>query len=252
MENKRGTWWDKQRTDWRKCQDPDEEEGKAMEEVLAISKTQEVVGSMEELKLRNLIGTDASNTSDHGGPLSGLTTAVPRFQEDLEAVLLLSQSKKPILRCIQSCKCGLTAFYGFGDASFSGFGSLVQRPYGLFMRFGIWPSDVEDKSSNYRKLRHLVEAVEEEAKEGYLTNFELWLFTDNSSAESCFHKGSSSSRALHDLVLRLEKTELEAGFTLYIVHIARTCMIAQGTNGLSQGIILEGVMSGENMLQFVP
>jgi hypothetical protein len=29
-------------------------------------------------------------------------------------------------------------------------------------------------------------------------------------------------------------------------------MIAQGTNGLSQGIILEGMMSGENMLQFVP
>jgi hypothetical protein len=88
---------DEQRADRCECQDPDKKEGKAVEEVLAASETQEVVGSMEELKLRNLIGKDASNTSDRGGSPSGLTTAVPRFREDLEAILLLSQSKKPIL-----------------------------------------------------------------------------------------------------------------------------------------------------------
>jgi hypothetical protein len=135
-----------------------------MVEVLAVSKNQEVVGSMEELKLRNLIGMDASNTSDRGGPPLGSNTVVPRFQEDLTAILLLSQSKKPIVRCIQSCKCSLTAFYGFGDTLSSGFGSLVQCPDSLFTCFGIWPSDVEYESSNYRELRNLVEAVKEEAK----------------------------------------------------------------------------------------
>jgi hypothetical protein len=62
--------------------------------------------------------------------------------------------------------------------------------------------------------------MEEEAKVGYLANSEFWLFTDNSTAKSCFFKVGSSSKALHDLVLRLKRVELEAGFTLYIVHVA--------------------------------
>ncbi len=50
--------------------------------------------------------------------------------------------------------------------------------------------------------------VEEEAKAGYLEGSEVWMFTDNSTAESCFHKGGSLSELLHELVLRLRKTEL--------------------------------------------
>ena len=41
-------------------------------------------------------------------------------------------------------------------------------------RFGLWGKDEEDKSSNYRELRNLVETVEEEAREGYLKDSELW------------------------------------------------------------------------------
>jgi hypothetical protein len=97
---------------------------------------------------------------------------------------------------------------------------------------------VEGKSSNYHKLKSFVEAVEEEAKEGYLTNSELWLFTNNSTAESCFHKGSSSSRALHDLVLQLKKIELQAGFTLYDVHVAGIRSAKQDDNyGASNKIL---------------
>ncbi len=128
----------------------------------------------------------------------------------------------------------------------------MQCPDGLFTHFEISPSNVENESSNYRELRNLVEAVEEEAKVGYLANLKFWLFTDNLTAKSCFLKGGSSSKALHDLVLRLKRVELEAGFTLYVVHVAGTRMIAQGTNGLSCRIILEGVMSGKSMLRFVP
>jgi hypothetical protein len=57
----------------------------------------EVAGSMDEFKLRNLIVSLASNTSSWSGPPSGVTAAVPRFQQDLEALMLLTQSERPIL-----------------------------------------------------------------------------------------------------------------------------------------------------------
>jgi hypothetical protein len=214
------------------------------EESQEVFENQEVVGSMDEFKLRNLIGSSASNTSSWSGPPSGVTVAVPHFQQDLEALLSLAQDERPILHCMQSNKCGLTAFYGFDDAS--------SHPDGLFTHFGIWPSDVESGSSNYQELRNLVEAMEEEAKVEYLANSQFWLFTDNSTAESCFYKGGLSSKTLHKLVLRLKRAELEAEFMLFVVHVAGMRMIAQGTDSLSRGIIFKGVMSGKNMLHFVP
>ena len=55
---------------------------------------------------------------------------------------------------------------------------------------------------------------------------------------------------LHELVLRL--IELEYDLTLHVVHVAgSTWMIAQGTDGLSREIFLEGVVRGEDMLSFV-
>ena len=93
--------------------------------------------------------------------------------------------------------------------------------------------------------------MEEEAKEEHLKDGELWIFTDNSTAESCFFKGGSTSKTLHELVLRLRKAEMSYGFTLHLVHVAGTRMIAQGTDGLSRGSFLEGVARGEHMLSFV-
>ncbi len=132
-----------------------------------------------------------------------------------------------------------------------GFGATVERPGGIHGRFGLWGREDEDKSSNYRELRNLVETVEEEAAEGHLTNRELWLFTDNSTAESCFFRGRSLAKLLHELVLQFRKAEVRYGFTLHVVHVAGTRMIAQGTDGLSRGILLEGVVRGEDMLSFV-
>ena len=96
-----------------------------------------------------------------------------------------------------------------------------------------------------------MEAVEEEAREGRLHGTELWLFTDNSTAESCFFRGSSKSKLLHELVVRLKKVEMETGMTLRVVHVAGTRMMSQGTDGLSRGVFLEGVMAGKDMLDFV-
>ena len=137
------------------------------------------------------------------GPISGVTKAVPRFKADLEALLYLAEGASLAIRKVRSGKCKMVV-YGFGDAAAAGFGATVDRPgRGLFGRIGVWGKDVEDESSNYRELRNLVETVEEEAVEGYLGGGELWIFTDNSTAESCVQKGGSSSPLLHKLVVRL-------------------------------------------------
>jgi hypothetical protein len=100
-------------------------------------------------------------------------------------------------------------------------------------------------------LRKLVETVEEETQADYLRDGELWIFTDNSTAESCFFKGGSSSKRLHELVLRLRQAEMRHGFNLHMVHVAKTRMIEQGTDGLSRGSLLEGVMTGRDMISFI-
>ena len=184
------------------------------------------------------------------GPSSGLTQVVPRLKDDLLALQALTNSDKPRYRVVRS-KTVFTAYYGFGDASSGGFGSTIERPGGIQGRFGLWGSDEESASSNYRELLNLVETVEEEANQGHLRDTELWLFTDNSTAESCFARGNSSSKKLHELIVRLRKVEMEAGLNLQLVHVAGTRMIAQGTDGLSRGVLLEGVLSGKDMLAYI-
>jgi hypothetical protein len=93
--------------------------------------------------------------------------------------------------------------------------------------------------------------VEEEAKEGYLKGGELWLFTNNATAKGCFFCGGSLSKLLHKLVQYLRKTELEYDIALHVVHAAGNRMIAQGTDGLSWGIFLKGVVRGKDMLFFM-
>jgi hypothetical protein len=110
-------------------------------------------------------------------------------------------------------------------------------------------------------LRHILALVthlqedlaqrSEEAKEGYLQGGELWLFTNNATAKDCFFCGGSSSKLFHKLVLHLRKMGMEYDFTLHMVHVTGTRMINQGTDGLSRGIFLEGVVRGEDMLSFV-
>ena len=184
------------------------------------------------------------------GPTSGLTPFVPRFESDLKALLRIVHSPKPVLRVVRS-KSVLTAFYGFGDASSSGFGASVARGDGTVGRFGIWASDEDQESSNFRELLNLVQTVEEEARHGSLKNAELWIFTDNSTAESCIVKGSSKSKLLHELVVRLRTAEMESGGSLHVVHVSGKRMMAQGTDGLSRGLLNEGVMRGDSMLSFV-
>jgi hypothetical protein len=46
--------------------------------------------------------------------------------------------------------------------------------------------------------------------------------------------------------------QMHRGLNVHFIHIAGKRMIAQGTDGLSRGLTTKGVMTGLNMLHFVP
>jgi len=197
-------------------------------------------------------------------PENGRTPIVPRLREDVDALRRLSDFDRPPLRVVRPSRA-VHVFYGFGDASGKQFGSTLSSDYncrarlgppsssptGITFRLGIWTAREQEESSNYKELANLVEATEAEAEAGHLDHCEYFLFTDNSTTEMCYYKGSSSSRTLHDLVLRLKVLEMRHGMHLHVIHVAGKRMIAQGTDGCSRGSLLEGVMAGRDMLSYV-
>jgi hypothetical protein len=88
--------------------------------------------------------------------------------------------------------------YGFGDASGSGFGTTPLICGFLHYRHGQWSTAYSKASSNYRELSNLVIAIEEATVKGLLTDCDLFMFTNNCTAETAFHKGTSSSKLLFD------------------------------------------------------
>ena len=84
-----------------------------------------------------------------------------------------------------------------------------------------------------------METLENLASEKSLRGKEIWMFTDNSTCKGAFYKGTSTSQLLFDLVLRLRVLALHSGFKLHLVHVSGTRMMAQGSDGLSRGDLLE-------------
>lgn len=176
----------------------------------------------------------------------------PRLHDDISTLLKLTAGESPPKRFVRS-KLIVTACYGFGDASGSGFGSTISHDAGVRYRHGLWGRDINGKSSNYRELRNLVETIEDGVNDGTLDGAELFLFTDNTVAESAFYKGNtSSSKILFDLIVRLRTIEMTGSIKLWVIHVSGKRMIQQGADGLSRGNMLEGVMAGVPMLNFVP
>jgi hypothetical protein len=85
-----------------------------------------------------------------------------------------------------------------------------------------------------------------------LGGFEIFMFTDNSTAEAAFWKGTSTSPKLFELVLTLKRLELDHDLILHVIHVSGKRMIAQGTDGLSRADHSEGVMQGRPIQDFVP
>ena len=90
-----------------------------------------------------------------------------------------------------------------------------------------------------------------EARVGRLCDCKFFLFTDNSTVESCYYQDNSKSKRLHSLILDLCALEMEFGMTIHVIHVSGKRMIAHSTDGCSRGSLMEGVMAGEDMLTFV-
>lgn len=183
--------------------------------------------------------------------IPAMVKGVARLVNDVTALVKLLKGPVPSLRLVRGK--GITVVrYGFGDASKAGFGSSWLSSGGIKYRLGIWSALEAENSSNWRELQNLVDALKEEAKLGNLKGVEVFLFTDNSTAEGAFFNGSSASRKLFELILELREMEMEHEMKIHFVHVSGKRMIAQGTDGLSRGQFTEGVMRGISMKSFIP
>ena len=197
-------------------------------------------------------------------------TAVPRLSSDIKGLLHLFQHESPPIRVVRSRQV-ISVLYGFGDASGAGFGDTFLTPQGITYRYGLWGDNLHAKSSNFRELFNLTEAMEAQVAdlrfpnlEQLVTTFEvtaageswlaaeIFLFTDNAVAESAFYKGTSSNQGLFNLVLRLRQLELQYSLRLHLLHVSGRRMQVQGTDHLSRGVLHTGVLGGASMLEFIP
>ena len=190
--------------------------------------------------------------SKDNGEAPKMVRAKSLMKEHLHVLVDMFTSEEPVLRLVRGSAI-LEALYIFGDASGLGFGSSwLSEEKEIKYRFGVWGLESEKTTSNYRELRNLVETLERSGMDGELKGKEIFVFTDNSTAESIAAKGSSTSPLLFELVTRLYKLAMKFLCSVNIVHVAGTRMIAQGTDGLSRGDLLEGVLNGEKMMSFIP
>jgi hypothetical protein len=176
---------------------------------------------------------------------------VPRLVEDVRALSALFHPENSP-KCIVRPTRMATAIYAFGDASGVGFGSSISIDGQVYYSGGQWTQEQGSESSNYRELANLIFALEEAHRDHVLDHAELFVFTDNSTAELAAFKGTSSSSKLFELILQLRQLEMQGSMIIHFIHIAGKRMIAQGTDGLSRGSSLEGIMQGKAFMSFVP
>jgi hypothetical protein len=184
-------------------------------------------------------------------------TIVDRLEDDILALELLTSFDDPPDLPARPSRIARPR-YLFGDASGAGYGITESSPdsTNVVVDFGLWtPEITAETSSNQREFLNIVLAIEKMDDENQLTEAtEFWIFTDNFHAEACFYKGGgcSKTRAVLDLMLRLQKIQMKGKAFIHIVWVSGKRMIQQGTDGLSRGDLTNGVMRGIPMLEFVP
>ena len=184
----------------------------------------------------------------------GKVKQAPRFKDDVYTLHRLTDSEHPP-KILARPTSGASVAMIFADASGEGFGSSLWL-YGeasVETEHGLWTREYGSRSSNFRELYNLVLRLEGLVKDKKLPmGTEVFMFTDNSTAESAFYKGTSRSRLLFKLVLRTKQLEMNGHIFVRVIWVAGTRMIEQGTDGLSRGDLMTGVMTGVNMLLYVP
>eukprot|EP00957_Ditylum_brightwellii_P211662 15366441-Ditylum_brightwellii.AAC.2 len=150
--------------------------------------------------------------------------SVPQLETDIQALLELVSSEEPPIIIVRKTKTKF-ALYAFVDASGTEYGHSINCQMG---------------SSSTMKLLKKKQELDN-------SKTELFLSTNNWVAENEYYKGTSSSCLLFELLVHLYKASLYGGFTLHLIHVSGTCMVAQGTDGLSRGQLMEGVMRGQGI-----
>lgn len=174
-----------------------------------------------------------------------------RLHDDIKALNSLFLAESPPKRCVRP-DTSTVATYMFGDASGSGFGSSLFVNDKLHYLHGKWTVVMSQESSNYRELANLINAIKDAFDKHLLLNTELFVFTDNFAAESTFHKGTSASKKLFELMLTLRQLQMNGGFAMHMVHVSGLRIMSQGTDGLSRGMTDVGIMNGSSMLSYIP
>ena len=189
---------------------------------------------------------------EHQGEAPTMVEPVERLLADMRAISQMFDTSIPKHRLVRGKKLSKIKLV-FGDASGAGFGSTWETRNGTIrFRYGLWEEEMQVSSSNLRELANLVHTLEIMEAEDELEGMEIFVFTDNSTAERAYFKGSSKSESLHNLILSLKLLEINGKCKIHFVHVAGTRMIEQGSDGLSRGNLTEGVMGGWKMSDFVP
>jgi hypothetical protein len=159
-----------------------------------------------------------------------MVLAVPRLRDDLKVLVQLTEAEAPPLRRVRESRKA-KILYDFGDASGSGFGWCIDFGDGVRYELGEWCDKIQEAYLNYRELRNLVNAMLRAAQEGRLDRCEVFLYTDNQTAEGAYFRGTDKSRALFELIMTLYKLQMQFDFMLHVVvWISGTWMIQQGTD----------------------
>jgi hypothetical protein len=166
--------------------------------------------------------------------LPGQVKTLTRLLPDLKVMMELTAAEDPLLRRVQA-RSKVNILYCYGDASVSGFGWCIDYGDGVRYEMGEWCERIQEEKCNCRDLRTLVNAMVRTAQEGRLEGCEVFLYTDNQTAEGAYCQGTVKSRALFELIAVLYKLQMEFDFILHVIWIAGTRMIQQGTDGVLRG-----------------
>jgi len=157
---------------------------------------------MTEVEIKHALGEGLGDLSQEDKKAPERVHWVPRLKNDVEALQLFTSSDQLPKRTIRLAESqAVSTVYTFGDASGSGFGGSTYDRGEVSYYSGHWNDSQSDQSSNHRELSNLILDLENKFNQGVLENTEVFVFTDNSTVEAAFFKGTSKSRLLFELIL---------------------------------------------------
>jgi hypothetical protein len=154
-------------------------------------KQAEVEASRDSEEERDEEGLNPSGTSLPPGQVKVL----PRLLSDLKVMMELTAAEDLPLGRVQARR-KVNILNCYGDASGSGFGWCIDFSDGVQYELGEWCERIQEAASNYRELRNLVNSMVRAVQEGRPEGCEVFLYTDNYTAEGAYCKGTAKSRPL--------------------------------------------------------